>query len=177
MGKRARDSVIRDRFIAAQRNFELRRHLDGVSSDTPIWKIVDSCRVWESHSDREPSSDAGQDLDSLLESDDPRKLGCLQTDLQELLVGSGMDSRVPVSGVGVSSRKVETAQRVGEDDDQLAPLQAISSLVTQLLRSAQEGRLVDEKAPSEGEMGLLSTVSLSVLCIQVDPKPLSSLHV
>ena len=58
-GNRARDSMIRDRFIAAQRNCGLRRHLDGVSSDTPIQDIVDSCRVWESHSDREPSSDAG----------------------------------------------------------------------------------------------------------------------
>ena len=35
MGKRARDSMIRDRFIAAQQNCELRRHLDGVPSDTP----------------------------------------------------------------------------------------------------------------------------------------------
>ena len=65
MGKRARDSMIRDRFIAAQRNCGLHRHLDGVSLDTPIQEIVDSCRVWESHSDRELSSDAGQDLDSL----------------------------------------------------------------------------------------------------------------
>ena len=102
MGKCAYDSMIRDRFIAAQRNFGLRRYLDGVSSDAPIRDIVDSCRVWESHSDREPSSHAGQDQDSLGESDDSRKLGCLRTDLQELLVCSGMDSRVSVSGVGVS---------------------------------------------------------------------------
>ena len=74
MGKRACDSMIRDRFIAAQRNCGLRQHLDGDSSDTPIRDIVDSCRVWESHSDWEQSSDAGQDLDS----DDARKLGCLQ---------------------------------------------------------------------------------------------------
>ena len=60
MGKRARDSMVRDRFIVAQRNCGLHRHLDGVSSDTPIRDIVDSCRVWESHSDREPSSDAGR---------------------------------------------------------------------------------------------------------------------
>ena len=54
----------------AQRNGGLRRHLDGVSSDTPIRDIVDSCRVWESQSDRESSSDAGQDQDSQGESDD-----------------------------------------------------------------------------------------------------------
>ena len=45
MGKRARDAMIRDKFIAAQRNCGLRRHLDGVPLDTPIWEIVDSCRV------------------------------------------------------------------------------------------------------------------------------------
>ena len=116
MGKRVRDSMIRDIFIAAQQNCGLRRHLDGVPSDTPIWEIVDSCRVWESHTDRELSSDDGQELDSPLESDDPRKLGCLQTGLQELLAGSGRDSRVPVSGVGVSSRNVETPRRAGEED-------------------------------------------------------------
>ena len=30
---------------------ELRRHLDSVPSETPIWDIVDRCRVWESHAD------------------------------------------------------------------------------------------------------------------------------
>ena len=115
--------------------------------------------MWESHSDREPSSDAGQDQDSLGGSDDSRQLRCLRTDLQELQVCTGMDSRVPVSGVGVSSRNVETPRKVGEGDGQLAPLEAISSLATRLLRMAQEGRLVDEKAPSEGEMGSLSAVS------------------
>ena len=70
-----------------------------------------------------------------------------------------MDSRVPVSGVGVSSRNVETPRKVGEGDDQLTPLEAISSLITRLLRTAHEGRLVDEKALSEGEMGSLSAVS------------------
>ena len=54
---------------------------------------------------------------------------------------TGMYSRVPVSGVGVSSRNVETPRKVGEGDDQLAPLEAISSLVTRLLRTAQEDRV------------------------------------
>ena len=30
---------------------ELHRHLDSVPSETPIWDIVDRCRVWESHAD------------------------------------------------------------------------------------------------------------------------------
>ena len=36
MGKRARDWMIRDRFIAARRSCGLRRHFDGVPPDTPI---------------------------------------------------------------------------------------------------------------------------------------------
>ena len=116
MGKRTHDSMIRDRFISAQRNCGLRRHLDGVSSDTPIRDIVDSCRVWESHSDLEPSSDAGRGQDSLGESDDSRKVGCLRTELQELLACSGMYSRVPVSVVIVGSKSVETPRKVGKGD-------------------------------------------------------------
>ena len=41
MGKRARDAMIRDKFIAAQRHCGLWRHLDGVPPETPIWEIVD----------------------------------------------------------------------------------------------------------------------------------------
>ena len=133
MDKRARDSMVRDKLIAAQRNCGLRRHLDGVASNTPIRDIVDSCRVWESHSDRKPRSDVGWGWDSLGESDDSRKVGCLQTELQELLACSGMDSRVSVSVVGVGSKSVETPRKVGKGDGQLAPLEAISSLVTRIL--------------------------------------------
>ena len=132
MGKRARDAMIRDKFIAAQRHCGLRCHLDGVPPENRIWEIVDSCRVWESHSDREPNSDDDQDRDSRRQSEDPRKLGCLRTGSQEVLADLGMDSRVPVSGVGVSSRN-------GEEDCHLAPLQAISLLVTMLLCVVQEG--------------------------------------
>ena len=42
MGKRAREAMIRDKFIAAQRHCGLRRNLDGVPPETPIWEIVDS---------------------------------------------------------------------------------------------------------------------------------------
>ena len=44
-----------------------------------------------------------------------------------------MDSRVPVSVVGVGSKNAETPRKVGKGDGHLAPLEAISSLVTQLL--------------------------------------------
>ena len=51
MKKQARDTMIRDKFIAGQEQCALRRQLDGFAQDTPIGEIVDSCRVWESHSD------------------------------------------------------------------------------------------------------------------------------
>ena len=46
MSKCARNWIVRDRFIAAQRSCGLRRHLDSVPPDTPIRDIVDHCRVW-----------------------------------------------------------------------------------------------------------------------------------
>ena len=51
MKEQARDTMIRDKFIAGQGQCALRRQLDGFAQDTPIGEIVDSCRVWESHSD------------------------------------------------------------------------------------------------------------------------------
>ena len=50
---------VRDRFIARQAECSLRRHLDSVGPDTPIRDIVDSCRVWESHAEREPERPRG----------------------------------------------------------------------------------------------------------------------
>ena len=47
----ARDLMVRNKFIAAQQSYALRRHLDGASADASIGEIVDSCRVWESHSE------------------------------------------------------------------------------------------------------------------------------
>ena len=50
MKEQARDIIIRDKFIAGQEQCALRRQLDGFAQGTPIGEIVDSCRVWESHS-------------------------------------------------------------------------------------------------------------------------------
>ena len=52
MGQTARLRLIRDRFIAGYSSCELRRHLDSVPPKTPIWDVVDRCRVWESHADQ-----------------------------------------------------------------------------------------------------------------------------
>ena len=51
MRQQARDTMIRDKFIAGQEQCALRRQLDGFAQDTPIGEIVDSCHVWESNSD------------------------------------------------------------------------------------------------------------------------------
>ena len=51
MNGKARDLMIRNKFIAAQRSCELRRHLDGAAEEASIGNIVDSCRIWESHTE------------------------------------------------------------------------------------------------------------------------------
>ena len=51
MRKQACDTMIRDKFIAGQNHCALRRQLDSFAQDTPIGEIVNSCRMWESHSD------------------------------------------------------------------------------------------------------------------------------
>ena len=59
MKEQARDTMIRDKFIPGQGQCALRRQLDGFSQGTPVGEFVDSCRVWESHSDsnRIPTGD------------------------------------------------------------------------------------------------------------------------
>ena len=51
MKEQAWDTMIRDKFIDGQEQCALRRQLDGFAPGTPIGEIVDSCRIWESHSD------------------------------------------------------------------------------------------------------------------------------
>ena len=63
MKEQAWDTMIRDKFIAGQRQCALRRQLEGFAQDTPIGEIVDSCRVWESHSDLNRVSTVNCDSD------------------------------------------------------------------------------------------------------------------
>ena len=62
MKEQARDTMIRDKFINGQEQCALRRQLDGFAPGTPIGEIVDSCRVWESHSD--PDQNARKRIES-----------------------------------------------------------------------------------------------------------------
>ena len=64
MNGKARDLMIRNKFIAAQRSCEFRRHLDGAAEEASIGNIVDSCRIWESHTETEFVGSFRQDPDS-----------------------------------------------------------------------------------------------------------------
>ena len=44
MKEKARDLMVRDKFIASQRSCDLRRHLDGAAPETSIQDIADSCQ-------------------------------------------------------------------------------------------------------------------------------------
>ena len=44
--------LVRDKFITGHKQLALRRHLDSAGPDTPMSSIVDKCRVWESHEER-----------------------------------------------------------------------------------------------------------------------------
>ena len=72
MREQARDTMIRDKFIAGQKQCALRRQLDGFAQDTPIGEIVDSCRVWESHSDSDRIAGKRVELEADNQSGDSR---------------------------------------------------------------------------------------------------------
>ena len=66
MKEKARDLMIRNKFIAAQRSCDLRRHLDGATEEASIGDIVDSCRIWESYAEPVAVDSVRQDpVDSL----------------------------------------------------------------------------------------------------------------
>ena len=69
-----------------------------------------------------------------------------------------MESRVPMPVASVILSDVESQRKVGNGVSQLAPLEVISSLVTRLLRTAQEGWLADVKVPPEEGRGSSSAV-------------------
>ena len=53
MGQTAHLLLFRYRFIAGHSSCELRRYLDSVPPEIPIWDVVDLCGIWESHADLE----------------------------------------------------------------------------------------------------------------------------
>ena len=51
MKEKARDLMVRNKFIASQQSCDLCRHLDSAAPETLIGDIVDSCHIWESHAE------------------------------------------------------------------------------------------------------------------------------
>ena len=105
MKEQARDTMIRDKFIAGQRQCALRWQLDGFAQDTPIGEIVDSCRMWESHSDpdriatgncesdvgNQPGDSRTQERRKSVENVQPK---VVDTERQESVVGNKEDPSV-----------------------------------------------------------------------------------
>ena len=150
MGKRARNWMIRDRFIVAQQSCGLRRYLDVVPPDTPIRDIVDRCRVWESHSEQKGSgSGVGLDQDQRGRSGDSREPGSLRSDSLKPMEYPMVDSRVPVRVANVIQSEVVTQRKEGNGCSQIPPLNIISSL---------EGQPAEVKVPPDEEMRSPSAV-------------------
>ena len=116
MKEQARDTMIRDKFIAGQGQCALRRQLDGFAQDTPIGEIVDSCRVWESHSDSNSVSTVNCDSDVGNQPSDSRtrerRKVVVDTERQEPRVGNREDgSRLGVLVDQLYQSKQEKNQR------------------------------------------------------------------
>ena len=107
MNEQARDIMIRDKFIAGQKQCALRRQLDGFAQDTPIGEIVDSCRVWESHSDPEMIADGNHDSDVEHQSGDFRTQDRMKpvANVQSNIVAT--DEQDPVVGIGEDHSVIE----------------------------------------------------------------------
>ena len=107
MNEQAQDIMIRDKFIAGQRQCALRRQLDGFAQDTPIGEIVDSCRVWESHSDPERITDGNHDSDVEHQSGDLRTRERLKplVNVQSNIVATNEQN--PMVGIGEDQSVIE----------------------------------------------------------------------
>ena len=95
MTEQARDIMIRDKFIAGQSQCTLRRQLDGLAPDTPIGEIVDSSRVWESHSEPEIVSESSHNCQETEWSGDFRTRERMKPVLDRQLRVSAIDEQRP----------------------------------------------------------------------------------
>ena len=131
MKEQARDTMIRDKFNAGQRQCTLHRQLDGFAQDTPIGEIVDSCRVWESHSALDRVSTVNCDSDVGNQPGDSRN-----RERRKLVVN-------------VQPKVVDTERqepRVGNKEDP----RVLEVLVNQLLQSTQGEILRRDRLPAAG---------------------------
>ena len=115
MSNCARNQMVRDRFIAAQRSCGLRGHLDSVPPDTPIRDIVDRCHVWESHSEQKKGSAPGAGLDQELPgmSGDSREPGFFRPNSLKPVGCPEVDSRIPVPVANVIQSDIVAPRKGG----------------------------------------------------------------
>ena len=116
MKKQARETMIRDKFIAGQGQCALRRQLDGFAQDTSICEIVDSCRVWESHSDSNRVSTVNYDAEVRNQPSDSRtwewRKVVVDTERRELDIGNRKDdSRLGVLADWLYQSKSEETRK------------------------------------------------------------------
>ena len=107
MREQARDTMIRDKFIAGQEQCALRRQLDGFAQGTPIGEIVDSCRVWESHSDSNRIARKSFDSEVGKQSGDSRTR-------ERRKVGVVIEEREPEMEGRKESQKQVLVERLGD---------------------------------------------------------------
>ena len=84
--------MVRDRFIARQAECALCRHLDSMGPDTPMRDIVDSCHVWESHTEAMNSWNGGPDPKS------PRAIYQVAEDTQSPVVSKESETLDEIIG-------------------------------------------------------------------------------
>ena len=99
MSERARNIMIRDRFIAGHSQCALRRQLDGFAPDTPIGEIVDSCRVWESHSDSRKISEGSHSYQQTAQPSDFRTRERVKPETNRQLNVSVINEQKPEIGI------------------------------------------------------------------------------
>ena len=107
MREQARDTMKRDKFIAGQEQCALRRQLDGFAQGTPIGEIVDSCRVWESHSDSNRIARKSFDSEVGKQSGDSRTR-------ERRKVGVVIEEREPEMEGWKESQRQELVERLGD---------------------------------------------------------------
>ena len=99
--------MIRDKFIAGQEQCALRRQLDGFAQGTPIGEIVDSCRVWESHSDSNRIARKSFDSKAGKQSGDSRTW-------ERRKVGVVLEEREPEMEGRKQSQRPELVEKLGD---------------------------------------------------------------
>ena len=142
MGERARDLMIRNKFIAAQQSCELRRHLDGAAADASIRDIVDSCRVWESHTEAGYSGNGGPDPKFL------RKISQVAEDTQPQVVSTVSETLHESMSTLLSTPALSPPRLTSSSSDR-------ELLIQRILEAVRSGRSVIQKRSQETDIELM----------------------